>query len=280
MRAVVVTGASSGIGEACALRLDEMGFLVFAGVRREEDAEALRRKSSNRLMPLILDVTNAGSIASALRTVEAKIGNREFAGLVNNAGIAVAAPLEYLPVEELRRQLDVNVVGQLAVTQAFIPLLREARGRIVNIGSVSGRIAIPLLGPYCASKFALEALTSALRMELKPWGISVSIIAPAGIATPIWEKALAAGDKLAAEFPAEAQRRYGKIIAAQRDRATRAGKDGIPVGDVVEMVVHALTSKKPKRRYSIGATTRMGEILRLLPDSVRERLILRKLTRR
>ncbi|HKP53035.1 MAG TPA: SDR family NAD(P)-dependent oxidoreductase [Chloroflexia bacterium] len=279
MRAVVVTGASSGIGEACALRLAELGFRVFAGVRKEEDGEALRSKASERLVPLLLDVTDAGSIASAARKVAESVGERGLGGLVNNAGIAVAGPLEFLPVEELRRQLEVNVVGQIAVTQAFLPMLRTGRGRMVNIGSVSGRVAAPLLGPYCASKFALEALTATLRMELQPWGIAVSLIEPAGIATPIWEKSLARGDKLIAALPPEVQERYGKMIAAQRKRAIKTGKHGIPISEVVGPVIHALMSKRPRARYPIGSITRLGEVLRLLPDRVRERIILRQLSR-
>jgi NAD(P)-dependent dehydrogenase (short-subunit alcohol dehydrogenase family) len=279
MRAIVVTGASSGIGEACALRMDELGFQVFAGVRKVEDGEALRRKGSERLTPVLLDVTDADSIASFARVVGEAVGEDGLAGLVNNAGIAVAGPLEFLPVEELRGQLEVNVVGQVAVTQALLPMLRKAKGRVVNIGSVSGRVAVPLLGPYCASKFALEAVTAALRMELRPSGIEVSIIEPAGIATPIWEKSLARGDKLLTDLPAESQERYGKMIDAQRKRAIKTDKHGIPVDEVVRPVVHALTSKRPRARYPIGRTTRLGEILRLLPDRLRERIILRQLSR-
>lgn len=279
MRAVVVTGASSGIGKACVFRLAELGFRVFAGVRKDADGEALRSKASERLVPVLLDVTDEGSIAAAARVVAEIVGERGLAGLVNNAGIAVAGPLEFLPVEELRRQLEVNVVGQIAVTQAFLPMLRTGRGRVVNIGSVSGRVAAPLLGPYCASKFALEALTATLRMELQPWGIAVSLIEPAGIATPIWEKSLARGDKLIAGLPPEVQERYGKMIAAQRKRAIKTGKHGIPVGEVVGPVIHALTSKRPRARYPIGNITRLGEIVRLLPDKVRERIIMRQLSR-
>jgi NAD(P)-dependent dehydrogenase (short-subunit alcohol dehydrogenase family) len=279
MRAIVVTGASSGIGQACAIRLDELGFKVFAGVRKESDGAVLAGKTSERLAPLLLDITEAASIASAARLIEEATGEQGLFGLVNNAGIAIAGPLEFLPIEELRRQFEVNVVGQVAVTQAFLPMLRKARGRIVNIGSVSGRLSVPLLGPYCASKFALEALTAALRMELRPWGIRVSLIEPAGIATPIWDKSLALGDNLAATLPIEAQECYGKLISAQRNRAIKASTHGIPVGKIVRPVVHALTSSKPKTRYIVGSTTRMGELLRLLPDHLQERVILRQLSR-
>jgi NAD(P)-dependent dehydrogenase (short-subunit alcohol dehydrogenase family) len=279
MRAIVVTGASSGIGQACALRLDKLGFKVFAGVRKESDGAALARKTSERLVPLLLDITDIASIASAARLIEEAAGDQGLSGLVNNAGIAIAGPLEFLPIEDLRRQLEVNVVGQVAVTQALLPMLRKARGRIVNIGSVSGRVSVPLLGPYCASKFALEAVTAALRMELRPWGIRVSLIEPAGIATPIWEKSLAVGESLASTLPIEAQERYGRLISAQRNRAIKVSTHGIPVGKVVRPVVHALTSSKPKARYVVGRTTRMGELLRLLPDRLQERIILRQLSR-
>src|SRR5258708_33287478 len=183
-RSVVATGASTGIGEACALRLDRRGFHVFAGVRREVDGGALKQKASGRLTPILLDVTDASSIKSAAAAVAASLDEEGLSGLVNNAGIAIAGPLEFLPIDELRRQFEVNVIGQIAVTQAFLPLLRKGHGRIVNMGSISGRLAFPLLGPYAASKFALRALTTALRMELRPWGIPVSIIEPSGIATP------------------------------------------------------------------------------------------------
>jgi NAD(P)-dependent dehydrogenase (short-subunit alcohol dehydrogenase family) len=279
MRAIVVTGASSGIGQACAVRLDELGFKVFAGVRKESDGAALARKASARLTPLLIDITDAASIASAARLIDEATGEQGLFGLVNNAGIAIAGPLELLPIEDLRRQLEVNVVGQVAVTQALLPMLRKARGRIVNIGSVSGRVSVPLLGPYCASKFALEALTAALRMEMRPWGIRVSLIEPAGIATPIWEKSLAVGDNLAATLSIEGQEHYGRLISAQRNRAIKASAHGIPVGKVVRPVVHALTSPKPKTRYIVGSTTRMGEFLRLLPDRLQERIILRQLSR-
>jgi NAD(P)-dependent dehydrogenase (short-subunit alcohol dehydrogenase family) len=277
MQSVVVTGASRGIGEGCALQLDRLGWQVFAGVRKPEDAEALRRKGSERLTPVMMEVTDSESLKVAAKMVEEAVGEAGLDGLVNNAGIAVAGPLEYLPVEELRRQLDVNVVGQIAVTQAFLPLLRKARGRVVNIGSVSGRISVPLLGPYCASKFALEALTAALRMELQPWGIQVSIIEPAGIATPIWRKALAAGDRLAGDFPDEAMEMYRPMIETQRKRAIESDRTGLPRASVVRSVVHALTSPKPKARYVVGRTARLGELLRFLPDRLRERLILSQL---
>ena len=225
----------------------------------------------------MMEVTDSELIKSAARIVEETVGEAGLDGLVNNAGIAVAGPLEYLPVEELRRQLEVNVVGQIAVTQALLPLLRKARGRVVNIGSVSGRISVPLLGPYCASKFALEALTSTLRMELRPWDIRVSLVEPAGIATPIWRKALSAGNSLADQFPQEVLAMYGPMIEAQRRRATASDQTGLPRARVVRCVVHALMSPKPRTRYVVGRTAQLGELLRLLPERLRERLIMGQL---
>ncbi len=158
-RSVLITGASTGIGEACALHLDQLGWRVFAGVRKDADGEALRAKASARLLPVRIDVVDPGSVAAARELVLRELGDRGLDGLVNNAGIAIAAPLEFVPIEDLRRQLEINVIGQIAVTQAFLAPIRKARGRVVNMGSIGGRLATPFLGPYNASKFALEALS-------------------------------------------------------------------------------------------------------------------------
>ncbi|ARV60699.1 short-chain dehydrogenase/reductase [Nostocales cyanobacterium HT-58-2] len=272
--AVVVTGASTGIGEACALHLDKLGFQVFAGVRREMDAQTLKQKSSFRLNPIFLDVTDANSIASAARTVADAVGDAGLFGLVNNAGIAVAGSLEFLPTDEFRKQIEVNVIGQLAVTQSFIMLLRQAQGRIVNIGSIGGRSAAPFLGAYNASKFAMEALTDVLRMELRPWGISISIIEPGAIATPIWKKSLTEMDRIRQNLPQQAHKLYGNAINAVGNRAATMAQNGISADRVAEAVIHALTAKKPKTRYLVGQDARIRAVLNLLPDRVRDRLIL------
>jgi NAD(P)-dependent dehydrogenase (short-subunit alcohol dehydrogenase family) len=273
-RAVVVTGASSGIGEACALRLDGLGFQVFAGVRREQDSDALRRKASERLAPVMLDVTDPLSAQSASDSVAAATGGVGLAGLVNNAGTAVAAPIEFLPLGELRRQLEVNVVGQIAVTQAFLPLLRQGSGRIVNIGSVSGRIASPLLGAYTASKFAMEGLTDTLRRELSPWGVAVSIVEPGRIATPIWEKSLKVADELLDALPRRALELYGPAIEEVRRGALEAARWGAPPEKVARAVEHALTAKRPRTRYPVGPDARLGALLvRLLPDPLLDRIL-------
>ena len=160
-RAVVITGASTGIGAACAFHLDRLGFTVFAGVRKPEDGARLQQSGSDRLIPILLDVTDQPSIQRSIEIVSERVGVTGLYGLVNNAGIAVSAPLEAIPLPDLRRQLEVNVIGQVAVTQAFLTLIRQARGRIVNMGSIAGRSTIPLMGAYSASKFALEAITDA-----------------------------------------------------------------------------------------------------------------------
>jgi len=281
-RSVVVTGASTGIGEACALRLDELAFRVFAGVRREADREALRGKASDRLMPVLMDVTDAASIASALETIGTAVGEEGLAGLVNNAGIAVAGPLEFLPLAELRKQLEVNVIGQIAVMQAFLSLLRRGHGRIVNMGSISGRMATPFLGAYGASKFALEALTDALRVELRPWGISVSIVEPGSIATPIWEKSKAAAAMIEENLPRQVndrmQKLYGPSIVAMRKAADRIARAAIPADFVAQAVVHALTAKRPKTRYLVGRDARLRAILaKFVPDRVGDTLAVRHL---
>lgn len=203
------------------------------------------------------------------------VGDAGLAGLVNNAGVAVAGPLEFLPPSDFRQQLEVNVTGQVAVTQVFIPLLRLASGRIINMGSIGGRSATPFLGPYNASKFALEALTDALRMELQPWGISVSIIELGAIATPIWEKSLAEADRMQQKLPAQAHNLYSRAIDVVSKSAATFAQKGISANIVAQAVVHALTAKKPKTRYLIGQNARLRTLLNFLPDRVRDQLILR-----
>src|SRR6266699_1245214 len=273
---VVVTGASTGIGEACALRLDRRGFRVFAGVRREVDGGALKQKASSRLTPILLDVTDASSIKSAAAVVAA-LGEEGLSGLVNNAGIAIAGPLEFLPIDELRRQFEVNVIGQIAVTQAFLPLLRKGHGRIINMGSLAGKSALPFTGPYCASKFAMEALTDSLRMELLPWNIPVSIIEPGSVTTPIWQKSLAAGERVAGMLPPQARELYGHAIDSMGNIVSNIRKtapnNGVPADVVARAVEHALTAKKPRTRYLVGSAALLRVVLGILPDRTRDRLI-------
>lgn len=277
-QAVLVTGAGKGIGAAVTERLAELGLMVFAGVRSTADSDRWREHAGGLVHPLRLEVTDEASIAAAAQELGAVLQGRTLLGVVNNAGIAVAGPLEFLPIRELRRQLEVNVIGQIAVTQAVLPLLRQSRGRVVNIGSIAGLNALPLTGAYAASKFALEALTDSLRMELMPAGVDVVIIEPGVIATPIWETSLKLGDELLKEMPEAAFTYYGRIIEAVKRRAAR-GPGGLPPRVVADAVVHALTARRPKTRYLIGRDARRRALLQKLPDRLRDRLIARQLAR-
>jgi NAD(P)-dependent dehydrogenase (short-subunit alcohol dehydrogenase family) len=274
----LVTGSSTGIGEACAQWLDRRGHVVFAGVRREADAERLKRASSERLRPIQIDVTDPSSIFRARQEVESATGADGLAGLVNNAGVAVAGPLEYLPIEALRLQLEVNVVGQIAVTQAFLPLLRRGRGRVVLMGSIGGRFSTPFLGPYCASKFALEALADALRVELQPWRIHVAIVEPGSIATPIWNKSDGDTARALSGVAESVERDYGAAMAALRHAAAETGRRGLSPDVVAEVVEHALMASRPRTRYLVGRDARVRALLgMLLPDRLRDRLVTRAL---
>jgi NAD(P)-dependent dehydrogenase (short-subunit alcohol dehydrogenase family) len=273
---VVITGASTGIGRACALHLDSLGFDVFAGVRKPEDGERLAAEGSERLRPLQLDVTDAAQVEAAAREVGEAVGDRGLAGLVNNAGIAVSAPLEFIPIDELRHQLEVNVIGQVAVTQALLGLLRRGKGRVVNIGSIGGRVALPFVGPYAASKFALEALTDSLRRELRRTGVEVSIVRPGGIATPIWDRGIGAADQIREQMPPEGESVYGSALDATRAAAADIGRNGLPPEAVAKVVEHALTARRPKTRYFVGREAKMRAALaKVLPDRVFDRMIAR-----
>lgn len=271
IRFTVITGASTGIGAACALGCAKHGMTVFAGVRHLEAGEALRREGGKGIVPLQLDVTDAGSIRRAAGIVGEAVGQSGLSGLVNNAGIAIGSPLEVIPIEALRKQLEVNVIGQIAVTQAFLPLLRAARGRIVNMGSIAGRGTMPVMGPYSASKYALESLTDALRLELQGWGIQVSIIEPGAIATPIWEKSLHAGDEIAESAGAEAHALYGQLVERVKEAVNQAARRAIPPEPVVQAVLHALTAARPKTRYLVGTDANIRALMvKWLPDRVQD----------
>jgi NAD(P)-dependent dehydrogenase (short-subunit alcohol dehydrogenase family) len=222
-----------------------------------------------------LDVTDHRSISAAAELVAHAASGRRLAGLVNNAGIAVWGPLEFTSIETLRHQLDVNVVGQVAVTQAFLPLLRQGCGRIVNVGSVSGVVALPFLGAYCASKSALEAITDSLRLELRGSGIAVAMIEAGAIATSILTKSLASFDEINSRAPAECQRQYGSVLEALRRRVEKVA--GEPAEKVARAVAHALLARRPKTRYVVGRGVRAQLALRWLPDKIRDWLIARKL---
>lgn len=272
MKTVLITGASTGIGEACALWLQDKGYRVFAGVRQHTDAEALKQKSKGHLTPVLLDVVGEASIREAAQFILTQTPQLD--GLVNNAGIAVAGPLEFLPLRELRRVLEVNVIGQVAVTQAFLPLLRPARGRVVLMSSISGRVAAPMMGPYAASKFALEAIGDALRRELGPWGIDVSILEPGNIQTPIWSKGVAWGEELKANLSPQATQFYGRAIEGILNYIRGQDGRGLHPNQVARVVEQALSATRPKTRYVIGRDAKAGALLaRFLPDRWVDRFI-------
>jgi NAD(P)-dependent dehydrogenase (short-subunit alcohol dehydrogenase family) len=263
-RSVVITGASTGIGEACALSLDRRGWQVFAAVRREEDGRRLQARASERLRPVLLDVTDGPGIAAAVREVASAVGPGGVQGLVNNAGIAVGGPLEFISLEQFRWQFEVNVFGLLQVTQLFLPLIRTGHGRIVNIGSIAGRVASPMVGPYCASKHAVEALTDALRLELAPWELHVSVVEPGVVATPIWDKGVREMDAELARMPAQGLERYDLLIRAFRRLLGGASQRGVMPDAVARRVEHALTSRRPRHRYLVGTDAR----LRLMAQTI------------
>ena len=246
---VLVTGTSSGIGRATALHLATLGFEVVAGVRREEDGSAVRALSPERIEPIVLDVTRPDQVRSAYE----RASQSGLAGLVNNAGVSVQGPVEFLSLDELRRQLEINFVGQVAVTQAMLPLLRASKGRIVMVSSIGGRLALPFVSPYNASKFALEALSDSLRMELAPLGVGVSIIEPGSVKTEIWRKGTDAGAEMLAALPAEGRTIYGKRLEGLMEAARKTAARGVEPIEVAEAIAHALTARRPKPRYVIGS---------------------------
>lgn len=269
---VLVTGASTGIGEATVLHLKTLGFDAIGAVRQDGDAERLE---SRGVRTVRIDVTDAGQIAAARE----ELGDAPLAGLVNNAGIAVAAPLEFLPIARLRQQLEINLIGQAAVTQAFLPALRRARGRIVNVSSIGGRVALPLVGAYNASKFGLEGLSDALRRELRPHGVDVILIEPGGVKTPIWAKGRELGDDILEDVPPEAERLYAAMIAKVRSETAKIETErGVEPHVVAEVIGTALSTERPKTRYVVGKDAKLrAGMARVLPDRVMDRLIGRAL---
>ncbi len=258
-RSVLITGASSGIGKACALSLAAEGYRVFAGIRKEADGDALTRAfvdsravAGGEIVPLRIDVTDAESVTQAAGMLEELLGNDGLDGLVNNAGIAISGPLEFLPFELFEQQMRVNVNGQLAVTQACLPLLRRAKGRIVFMGSESGRVTLPMLGAYSASKFALEALANALRLEPRRAGIHVSLVEPGSIKTPIFEKASEMTAQLVAALPPKAQALYARELKVLQAMPKHAENTAVAPEKVVRVVMHALSARRPQARYIVG----------------------------
>jgi NAD(P)-dependent dehydrogenase (short-subunit alcohol dehydrogenase family) len=253
---VLVTGASRGIGRATALRLAAAGWDVSAGVRRPEDGESLRTEAPDRIRPVTLDVTEQDQIAALDATLPARLD-----AVVNNAGAVVGGPIEALPLSELRRQFEVNVVGQAAVTQALLPRLRESRGRIVFVSSLSGRISTPMMGAYNASKFGLEGLADALRLELRPWGIRVVLVEPAQTDTDLWRGAEGELEASVALLSARHRELYRKHIEGFRKSIPRSQKMAAPADGVAGVIETALTARRPKARYVVGASARAQAVM-------------------
>jgi NAD(P)-dependent dehydrogenase (short-subunit alcohol dehydrogenase family) len=275
-RHVVVTGASTGIGRATALRLAARGFHVFATVRRPVDAEALQRAAPDHLTPLIMDVTERDQIAQAVESVRAHVEQGGLDALVNNAGVGLAWPMELVPPDAFRAQFAVNVEGPLAVTQAFLPLIRQAKGRVIMIGSIGDRITMPFAGPLTASKHALLALTEALRLELAPWNIRVVLIEPASIRTDAIAKLERDAEAALQRFGAEGRALYGAAFRAMTTRAVALEADGSPPEVVAAVVVQAIESPRPNARYLVGKGARILATVAKLPpfmlDALRRRL--------
>jgi len=270
---VFITGASRGIGEATAIYLVNKGFTVFAGVRKHSDGDSLRKKPSERLIPIVIDVTDKKAISSASEEIASVVGDSGLHGLVNNAGIPLAGPFEFLPLDEFRQELEVNVLGAVATTQAFLPLLRKGRGRIVNMSSISGLIALPFVGPYAATKFALEAFSDSLRVELRPWGIAVIVVEPGDVATTIWEKAADTMERVISHFPPQFYDLYGPVLGKLDDLKIH----GFPPDQVARIVETALVVSRPKARYIVGQDAKVLALVRKLPVRIRDWIIARQI---
>lgn len=278
MKYVVITGASTGIGYDAARYLIERGYHVFGSVRKQADAKRVQQALGEQVTPLLFDVTDGAAVATAVTQVTQKIDGNGLAGLINNAGIAVAGPLTHLPMDEFRWQFEVNLFGLLDVTQKFLPLLgavenaQHPPGRIVNISSVSGKIVYPFMGPYAASKHALEAVSDALRRELLIFGVEVVVIEPGSVQTPIWDKAQDLDVERYSDTP------YKKILEGMKRVFVSQGKSGIAVEEVSEVIFKALTAEKPKTRYVIARKLLTSWLLpRYLPDRRFDKIIAQRL---
>jgi NAD(P)-dependent dehydrogenase (short-subunit alcohol dehydrogenase family) len=265
--AILITGTSTGIGRATALRLASGGATVFAGVRESSDGDSLRAEASGDVRPLRLDVTKADEIASATALVDEAVGARGLDGLVNNAGIPVPGPLELLPIDDFREQLEVNLIGQLAVTQAFLPLLRRGEGRVVFVSSVGGRAAFPYAGAYHASKFGLEAVGEVLRQELGGSGVDVVLVEPGPAQSEIWSRARARLHEVINRAPADRVDPYRDSLAEFERTLIQQDEDGMDADDVAAEIKRALEADHPSARYPVGLPAKVLAALRpLIPD--------------
>jgi len=277
MPTALITGTSTGIGEACAALLAANGWTVHAGVRRERDGERLTATHTGDIRPVILDVTNPGHIARVVDELGTTLGDGGLQGLVNNAGVGVGGPVEYLPEDAWRFVFDANFFGIVALTRAALPLLRQGRGRVVHIGSIGGRIASPGLAPYSASKHALEALAEASRIEFALGGspVRVALVEPGAVVTPIWDKADDSVDALERLVDDGNREQYGWMVDQARGFVDEGRRTGVPASRVAEAVEHALTAPRPKLRYLVGPDAKVaGHVISRLPDRAREALVM------
>jgi NAD(P)-dependent dehydrogenase (short-subunit alcohol dehydrogenase family) len=269
---ILISGASTGIGRASAVHLARTGHSVWAGVRTQKSFDEMTKLNVQNLKPIFLDVCDEKSIAACVSQVTKEAGVLH--GLVNNAGIAVGGPVEGVTMEEWRYQFEVNVFGQIRVTQLCLPLLRQTKGRIVNTSSIAGRLASPFMGPYSASKFAFEAVSDSLRREVRRQGIYVSVVEPGPIDTPIWEKSLETSKKSVSKYPAEIQEVYGRSMVRFQERVATAEKRSSPVKVVVRAIEHALTARRPRTRYPVGRGIKLMALLaNTMPDKVLDQLM-------
>lgn len=269
MPSVLVTGAGRGIGKAIVEHLAATGWDVIAGVRSQSDAAALTAVNPQRISSVILDVTNADDLAALPAALPQRLD-----AVVNNAGIVVAGPVETLSPEDWRRQLDVNVIGQFAVTNAVLPKLRASRGRAIFISSVNGQLSSPLLGAYAASKFALEAGADALRMEVRPWGVRVAVVEPAQTDTDMWRTADDMVVELETAMSAEHRALYDKHIAGMKKFIPMSKKMAVPTSNVVAVVEKALTARRPRARYLVGLASKFQlSLMTNIPVALRDRII-------
>lgn len=273
---VLVTGASRGIGRACVDELARRGLHVVAGVRRAEDAEALDRETSGRVTPVLLDVTDTAQVRAAATRVQDLLGGEPLRAVVNNAGTMLSGPLEHVSLDEVRRLLEVNVVGPLTVVQAFLPLLRASNGRIVNIGSTSGRHAGRFVGAYAASKAGMEALTSTLRLELADAGVAVCIVEPGAVATDLWDQDGIAQEEWMAALGPDGRRHYGPRAERRLAKLADVKEGALQPQAVAAVVAEALTSRRPRPRYVVG---RRAAVLVAATRALPERALIRLSTR-
>ncbi len=272
-KTVVITGTSTGIGKACVERMAADGWTVYAGVRKEADADRLSRDLAGDVRPVLIDVTDASRISELIGRLQADLGLGGLDGLVNNAGVTDSGPIEVLTDADWRAHFDVNVFGVVNLTRECLTLLRAGRGRVVNIGSISGRVAAPMVAPYAASKHAIEAFSDSLRFEVEQFGMKVSCVEPGLVASAIWSKWDEQLKRIDFTIDAEIKERYHRLFDMLYGSVSEGARRGIPASRVADSVHHALTAGRPKDRYLVGLDARLGALASQMPDPLRHRLI-------